>query len=214
MKKLTLVLLAVLALVQYSFAQYDPKAAKILDEMSRKYQTMKSFKASFEQTLENQNAKIKETMTGDITVMGNKFRLVMAGQEIINNGSTIWTFMQKENEVNISDYDPEEDEISPTQIYTMYKKGYKYRFVEEKNEGGQVYEMIELAPEDRSNPVFKVVLQINKKDKSLKSWKMFKNNGNRYTYTIKNFIPNAAVDGNYFTFDKTKYKGVKVIDLR
>ena len=43
---------------------------------------------------------------------------------------------------------------------------------------------------------------------------MFRNNGNRYTYTIKQFNPNPAVDANYFAFDKSQYKGVKVIDLR
>ena len=41
-----------------------------------------------------------------------------------------------------------------------------------------------------------------------------KNNGNRYTYTIKNFSPNVPLDANTFNFDKAKYKGVKVIDLR
>ena len=85
---------------------------------------------------------------------------------------------------------------------------------EEVKEGGQTYNVIELAPEDRSNQIFKVRLMINKKDNTLKSWKMFKNNGNRYTYNITKFNPNPTVDADTFTFDKSKYKGVKVIDLR
>lgn len=194
--------------------QNDSRAEKTLNEMSKKYQAMKAYSASFSQTLENPNSKIKETIKGDITVMGNKFRLAMDGHEVINNGTTIWTFMKNENEVNISDYDPADEEITPNQIYNMYQKGYKYNFLREEKQGGQVYEIIELTPEDRSNPVFKVELTINQKDKTLKSWKMFRNNGNRYTYDITNFVANPPVAANDFTFDKAKYKGVKVIDLR
>jgi outer membrane lipoprotein-sorting protein len=153
-------------------------------------------------------------MQGEIFVSGNKFRLKMKDQEIINNGTTLWTFMKSENEVNISDNDPEDQQMSPGAIFTLYKKGYKYALVDEIREAGQGFYIIELSPEDKNNPVFKVRLQINKKDNSLKNWTMFRNNGNRYIYSIRNFNPDPDVDANFFTFDKSKYKGVKIIDLR
>jgi len=214
MKRILILFFFLFSIVQLSFAQQDPKAAKILDTMSKKYQAMKAFRAGFVQTLENPSAKIKENMEGDITVSGNKFRLKMSGQEVINNGSTIWTYMKSENEVNISESDPEEQDMSPNRIFNMYKKGYKYAYVGDEKVGGEVCNVIELSPEDKSNPIFKVRMNISKKDNSVKSWKMFKNNGNRYTFTIKNFTPNVPVDANTFAFDKAKYKGVKVIDLR
>ena len=195
-------------------AQQDPKAGKILDEMSAKYKALKAFKATFQQTLENPMNKIKETIEGDITVSGTKFRLQTKGQEVVNDGKTMWTFMKAENEVNISDYDPEEEELSPTQIFTLYQKGYKYTYVEQATEGGVAYDVVELAPEDRSNSLIKVRLQVSKKDRSVKSWKMFKKNGNRYSFVIKTFTPNPPVGATTFAFDKTKHKGVKVIDLR
>ncbi len=207
-------MIAFVAFTQVGFAQKDPVAGKILDDMSKKYQTMKVFNAVFTQTLENPNNKIKESVQGDITVSGNKFRLKMKDQEIINNGSTIWTYMKSENEVNISDNDPTEEQMSPLAIFSMYKKGYKYALVETVKEAGQTYNVIELSPEDRNNQLSKIRLQINKKDNTVKSWKMFRDNGNRYTYVIKQFTPELNVDANYFGFDKAKYKGVKVIDLR
>ncbi|WP_400191127.1 outer membrane lipoprotein carrier protein LolA [Hymenobacter sp. B81] len=211
-------ILALLALtVSVSFtasAQQDPKATKILDQMSAKYQAMKAFKASFTQTLENQTAKVKENISGDIIVSGPKFRLKLNGQEVINNGQTMWTYMKSENEVNISDYDPDDQEISPSQIYTLYKKGYKYAYAGESVEGGVPCDVIELSPEDHNNQIYKVRLNVSKKDKSVKSWKMFKKNGNRYTFAIKKFEPNVPTDASTFNFDKARYKGVKVIDLR
>ena len=214
MKKIIPFLLALFLVVPFAHAQQDPRAEKILNAMSQKYQGLKAFNVVFTQTLENPSSKIKETMQGDITVSGNKFRLKLKDQEIINNGSTIWTYMKSDNEVNISENDPDDQQMSPNAIFTLYQKGYKHAFVEEKREGGQTYNIIELSPLDKNNSVYKVHLQINKRDNSVKTWKMFRNNGNRYTYTIKTFNPNPMVDANYFAFDKAQYKGVKVIDLR
>ncbi|MDF7810990.1 outer membrane lipoprotein carrier protein LolA [Hymenobacter sp. YC55] len=214
MKKFFALFAFSVSLCSTATAQQDPKAGKILDQMSAKYQAMKAYKASFTQTLENDAAKVKENMSGDITVSGQKFRLKMSGQEVINDGKTMYTYMKAENEVNISDYESDEQEISPAQIYSLYKKGYKYSYVQEAKEGGEVVDVIELAPEDRSNPVFKVRMKVSKVDKSVRSWQMFKKNGNRYTVKINKFTPNVPVDATTFAFDKTKYKGVKVIDLR
>ena len=214
MKRITILFIFLLSLAQLSFAQQDPKAGKILDAMSNKYQAMKAYQIKFVQTLENPGAKIKENMEGDILVSGNKFRLNMSGQEVINNGSTIWTFMKSENEVNISENDPSEQDLSPDKIYNMYKKGYKYVYMDDIMENGVPVSVIELSPEDRSNPIYKVRMHIGKNDNLVKSWKMFKNNGNRYTFTVKEFKPNPPVNATTFAFDKSKHKGVKVIDLR
>jgi outer membrane lipoprotein carrier protein len=216
MKKYFSLLLLSATLALPAAAQQDPKAGKILDQMSAKYQALKAFQASFTQTLENTKVKNfgKQSLTGDITVSGKKFRLKMSGQEVINNGTTTWTYLKNENEVNISDSDPDEQELSPSQIYTMYKKGYKYAYIQQVQEGGEAVDVIELSPENRQNDVFKVRLKVRKKDTSVKSWQMFKKNGNSYTFLIKNFKPNPPVDANTFAFDKAKYKGVKVVDLR
>ncbi|NVO31734.1 LolA family protein [Hymenobacter lapidiphilus] len=214
MKKYLALLALSVSFSSVATAQQDPKAEKILDQMSAKYKAMKAFKATFTQTLENDAAKVKENLSGDITVSGQKFRLKMSGQEVINNGQTMWTYMKSENEVNVSDYEADEQEVSPSQIYTLYKKGYKYNYAGEAKEGGEMVDIIDLSPEDRNNPVYKVRLKVGRNDKAVKSWQMYKKNGNRYTYRISKFLPNAPVDATTFNFDKTKYKGVKVIDLR
>ncbi|RNI31294.1 LolA family protein [Rufibacter latericius] len=209
-----LALLTVVQLAQAQNVQKDPQAEKVLDAMSKKYQAMNAFKVGFTQTVESPSAKAKESINGDITVSGNKYRLMVAGQEIINNGATIWTIMKKEGEVTIADNDPDEQEMTPNQIYNLYKKGYRYVYAGEEKEGGEAVHVVDLTPEDRENQIFKVRLHISKKDNSLKSWKMFRKNGNRYTYKINKFTPNPPVDANTFVFNRTKYKGLKVVDLR
>lgn len=214
MKKTLITLITLLAAATLTYAQQDAKALEILDKMSAKYKAMTGFRTTFTYTLESPASKINENYEGDITVKGNKYRLKMGGQEIINNGTTVWTYLKESNEVNISNYEPEEGEINPTEIYTIYKKGFKYMKLDDIVEGGVTYEVIDLVPDDKDKPYFKIRLTINKKDKSLKGWKIFEKSGNRYIYTIKQFTPNANIDDKTFVFDKAQYKGVQVVDLR
>ncbi len=214
MKKIFSLLLVALFFISVAQAQQDPKAGTILNAMSQKYRTMKAFKADFAQTLENPSAKVKETMAGNILVSGEKYRLGVSGQEIISDGKLMWTFLKDANEVTITESDAEAEAMAPSKIFDMYKKGYKYSFAGTETVEGSKYDVIELAPEDRKNPIYKVRLYISQKDKTLKSWQMFRNNGNRYTYTIKNFQANPTLASDAFTFNKAKYKGVTVVDLR
>jgi len=214
MKKIYTTLLIFLMFVTLANAQQDPQAGKILNAMSQKYKAMKAFQADFTQTMENRSSKMKETMKGNVLVSGDKYRLKISEQEIISNGKILWTYLKDVNEVTITESDPEAEVMSPSNIFDMYKKGYKYVLAGSETIGGVKYHVIELSPEDRKNPIFKVRLFINQKDKSLKSWEMFRYNGSRYTYTINNFKPNPVLAADTFTFNKAKYNGVTVVDLR
>ncbi len=215
MKKTIIFLLGLLLIGFYSNAQKDKKATVILDEMSKKYQSMKSFSASFTYGIEGANTKTTESYKGDVTVKGSKFRLKMAGQEVFANGKEMYSYVKETNECSITEFDPNEvDALSPTRIYTIYKKGYKYFFVEEVKEGSQFYEVVELSPEDKSSKVAKVQIRIDKKDKSVKSWKIWDKNGKKTVFRVDKFMPNTPADDKIFSFDKKKYPGVEMVDLR
>ena len=97
----------------------------------------------------------------------------MGGQEVINDGTTQWTYLEEANEVNIDNYDPEEGDISPTQIYNAYQRGFKYVYVEDETIDGKAYQVIDLIPENTDNQFFKIRLHISQDDKVLKRWKIF-----------------------------------------
>jgi outer membrane lipoprotein carrier protein len=215
MKKIFVLFANLLIISNLTMAQKDKKATAILDEMSKKYQTMKSFSAAFTYGVEGTNAKLTESYKGDVTVKGAKFRLKMAGQEVFANGKDLYTYVKETNECNVTEFNPAEmEELSPTKIYTIYKKGYKYVFLEEVKEGSQFYEVVELSPEDKTSKVAKVQIKVDKKDKSVKSWKVWDKSGKRTVFRVDKFSPNAPADDKIFTFDKKKYPGVEVVDLR
>jgi len=213
MKK-SILALVLLVLTKVAMAQYDPKALEILDAMSKKYRAIPAYEANFSCILTNDVEKINEEFKGKVTVKGNKFRMVIPEQEVINNGTTTWTYLPEAKEVNIDNYDPNSNDVNPSKIYEIYKKNCKYIYLEDKNEGGVMCEIVDLVPEKKDAQYFKIRMSINKKDKSIQSWTMFDKGGNKYKYSITKFVQNVNVDDNFFTFDPKKYPGVEVIDLR
>lgn len=190
-------------------AQYDQEALAVLDAMSAKYKKVEAFKAAFSQRLTNENAGIDETISGQIIVKGDMYVLDVAGQRIFNNGTDIYTYNPEISEVTISTYDPEESEITLSNVYDLYKKGFKYILASTESNGDRI---IELDPEKRDKSYFKIRMVINAKDE-LQSFTVFEKTGNRYLYTITSFQPVSLPD-SHFTFDTSKYPNVEVIDFR
>ncbi len=214
MKKILILLIILLMSGEFAFAQ-DKKAGDLLDAMSNKYKAMKSFSAQFNYGTENAAGKLGKAQAGNVTVMGVKFKLNIAGQDIYNNGKEIYTFVKETNEVNITEYDSsEESQFSPSKIYSIYKKGYKYSYKGEKVINGKATEIIELVPEKKDSDVAKLEILLDKADKSIKSWKIWDKSGKKSIFNVLKFTPNVSVNDSYFTFNSSKYPGVEIVDLR
>ncbi len=199
------------------YAQQDDKARKILDDMSNKYQSLTAYKVNFVSKMENRVENISEQYGGEITVKGDKFKLVIGDQEVYNNGETVWTYFKDVNEVNIDNVNPDDGELSPVTIYTGYKTGYKYRFVEEKKQGTRSYNVVELQPEAGTrqfDDLIKIKLEIDNADNTLNFMEIFDKSGSVYSYKMSGFSPQSSMSDSVFEFSVSKHPGVEVVDLR
>jgi len=223
MKKFTLLAFILLA-ATYSFAQKDVAAKAILSQVSAKYKQYDVIKTDFTFTLDNTQAGVKDTQNGTLISKSksNKFKVTIyspgtktePAQEIISDGKTQWTYLKKDNEVQVNTPSTSGEGMNPSQIFTIYEHGYKYIYNGESKIAGKVYQEIDLTPEDMAKTFFKVRLQIDKVKKQIYSALIFDKNGNRYTYTLRTFTPNVKVADNTFSFDPKAHKGVEVVDLR
>jgi outer membrane lipoprotein-sorting protein len=226
MKKLLIFSILTTLSISYSFAQKDADAKAILSKVSAKYRMYDAVKTDFVFTLDNQQAGVKETQSGTLIARSksNKFKVTLynpqaagkpdVAQEIISDGKTQWTYLKKDNEVQVNNADNSGEGLNPAKIFTIYEHGYKYLYTGEKKIGGNIYQEIDLTPEDDKKSFFKVRLEIDKAKKQIYSAQIFDKNGNKYTYTLKSFVPNVTVADNIFTFDAKAHKGVEVVDLR
>jgi outer membrane lipoprotein-sorting protein len=196
------------------WAQNETKAKEILDKVSATNKAYKSITADFTFSMQNASAGINETNKGSIILQKDKYKLNLSGFEIYCDGKTQWTYMKEASEVNISDANSDEpDAINPATIFTIYEKGYKYNYIGEGSSSGISTHKIELIPSDRKDFI-KVVLEINKTGFQIVSAVMHGKDGNKYTIQIGKYVTDKTYPEASFKFDKTKFPGVDVIDMR
>jgi outer membrane lipoprotein-sorting protein len=135
-------------------------------------------------------------------------------QELISDGKQQWTYLKKDNEVQLNNVAGSDDALNPAHIFTIYEKGFKYVYTGEEKAGGTTCQVIDLTPTDAKKPFFKVRLYIDKAKKQIYSALIFDKNGNKYTYTMQTFMPNFKAGDEVFAFDVKAHPGVEVVDLR
>jgi outer membrane lipoprotein-sorting protein len=225
MKKTILYTLLALTICTNAFAQKDAQAKAILNQVSAKYKSYDLIKADFSFTLDNQQAGVKETQTGTLIskAKAGKYKVTLyssatakdVDKEIISDGKSQWTYLKKDKEVQVGDAGKSGDGLSnPSQIFTIYEKGYKYLYTGEQKIAGKAYQAIDLTPENEKASIFKVRLLVDKAKKQIYSALLFDKNGNKYNYVVKSFTPNAPITDSTFGWDAKAHPGVEVVDLR
>lgn len=216
MKKTVWILcVALLSLSYTSHAQNDPKAKAILDAVTKKVNSLKTIKANFTLNLSSANGKTKQSKSGTFMMKGNKYRINIQGQEIICDNKTVWTYIKENNEVQISNYNPNEQSISPAKLITnFYDKEYKYKYVGTKKLGAKTCDVVALSPINTAKQFKSVELLVDKASSTITGGSITEKNGNHYTYSISNFVGNSTIDDKQFTFNPKAYKGIEEVDLR
>lgn len=192
----------------------DEKAKEILNNVSKTYKSFKSIKATFKVTIESKQDNSKSSQSGTLFLKGKKFRVNLAGQEIYCDGKTMWTYLKDVNEVQISTYNPNAEEINPSEIFTVYQKGFDARYMGENVKGGKTLQLIELTPKNKNKPYFKVKLTIDKSSKKITDMTIMNKNGVNASYEIIDLKPNIEINDAFFRFNKKEKPGVTEIDLQ
>lgn len=215
MKKLVSLGLVMLALAVNTVQAQDAKAKSILEAVSKKINGLKSLKANFSFHLSGSGGKVKETKKGSFAMKGQKYHVLIAGQEIICDTKTVWTYMKESNEVQISNFNPDEQTISPAKLLTnFYDKEYSYKYIGARKVAGKNCDVLELTPRNKGKQLSKLELAVDKANSTIAGGTIWEKNGNNYQYEISGFTPNPPLNDNYFTFDVKAHPKVEVVDLR
>ena len=195
--------MAVVASVQ-SMAQSNPAQARaILDKTSKVIGHKSGVSASF--TLNNPTTG---NVSGTIAVKGGKFNARTPQAIVWFNGKTQWTYMKKNNEVNISiPTQAQQQMMNPYTFINVYKTGYKMS----STTAGGSYE-VHLVAQNQKRSIQEMYVTVNSKTYVPSRVKM-KHNGRWYTVTISNFSTKKQPD-SLFTFNSKDYPSAEVIDLR
>ncbi|MBO9618917.1 MAG: outer membrane lipoprotein carrier protein LolA [Niabella sp.] len=207
---------ALLLATFFSFAQQrDPKAKAILDEVSTKFKTYQTVSANFAYSIQNAQGKVLSKKSGTVNMKGQKFNIAFGNNKIISDGTTIWNYDPSSKEVTVNTANKSESTITPQKLFTdFYNKDFMYVMGNDSKMGGKTLTNIIMQPIDKNKPFSRLYLAVDKATKTIVGTTVVEKGGNRYVYMINSLKSNVPMSDAQFTFDKAKYPGVEVVDLR
>ena len=196
-----------------TLAQSDPRATAILDKTKETYEKYVAFSAQFSYArLKYQQQKtVEDKISGFIKVKKNKYWIDLGEQEIFNDGKSIYTHLKEDQEVTITELEETEDELSPINIFRIYKENFSAFFSTQKKKG---YFVVILKPNNQGADLEKIELYIQEKSFRITSWVIKEKSGIKYRYEVKDFKVYDSLSDEYFRFDQAQNPEVTVIDLR
>ena len=209
----TLVAICVVLAQVPAYAQ-DTKAKEILEQASKKMSSLKTLKAAFTLNLLGKSGQVIESQKGSVMMKGQQYHVLMPKQEIICDGKTVWTLLKDAKEVQVSAYNPDEQTVSPTKLFTnFYDKEYNYTYVGLKKVNGKMCDIIEMKPKDAGKQFTKVALAFDKSH-TITGGSVTEKSGNQYAYEIGLVTPNPPLSANQFSYNAALHPGIEVVDLR
>jgi len=197
-------------------SQSDPKAKVILDKLKKQYDSYKTMEVKFEIELELPG-KALEKQKGTVIQDGKKYQVKLQDQEIYADGKTIWVYIKKNKEVQISEMEEGDSAVfmSPKQMMTMYESGdFVYAITEERKVGNSQLADIEFKPLTKKSEYTKMRLTIDTKTNKMLFLRVFSKDGSRYTLKVSDILPNKKYDPALFTFNSKSVPGIHIEDLR
>jgi outer membrane lipoprotein-sorting protein len=218
--------ISVCLLTTFSFSQttdsiYDPKAKTILDQVMKTMRADSTKTATFTITMKKADGT-KDIKTGELIIKGNKYKIVLQKkigdkiqkEEYYNDGRITAVYSESDNEVTYDNTpDPgmqrNQNSISSADIFTIFGKDFKYKFIKEDTLNGRAVQYVDLYPEQSEKKNYHTVhLLIDKEKKQIITVIFVYKDGSIITYNIDTFTPNLPAPDSTFQFDESAHPGV------
>lgn len=186
----------------------SPNAKTVLDKTSSAVRNAGDIKADFTAT------GSQGSMSGTIYIHKSMLMLQASTMKCWYDGKTMWTFNQKNNEVNITiPTAAEKQTINPYQFINIYKQGYSYSMRNVTSGGKPCYE-VTLTATSATNKIKKMVIAIDKTTYYPVTVMMQRAKGGNTTISIRNCRTKQKFPESMFKYNKTLCPGAEIIDLR
>jgi outer membrane lipoprotein-sorting protein len=191
-----------------------PDAKKLVKDVQKKYQKVKSLQVDFKQINTFKLSGITNEFFGTLLITNDdKFRLETEDQTMVSDGNTFWRFNKLENQVLI-DYakKTEQDIFLKDFLFNLEDMYYSQILSENKINNHKVYEL-KLVPKEIDTSFF-TQIKVWIRDKS---WEIDKiiyvdYNDNESEYNIEKLKLNPEITEKQFLLEVPE--GLDVVDLR
>ena len=191
-----------------SQGRLDENATEVLKKAAARFDKNVSFTVTM--TVLDGKKQEKGRQSAQVRYNKGKYRLTLPDQELICDGTTVWHWNKRANEVTVNNMvDDDIDLLNPGRLLAGYGKSFKAKYIRTDDDGTAI---VDLQP--RSTRSFhKIRLFINEEDGLLRRMEVHKYDSGRENYDITDF-KRASNAASQFTFDTAKHPDVEVIDMR
>lgn len=208
------VLIALLSLPVIA-QQQQSQAKVVLEKTAEAFKKAGGVRADF--TLKAVNdGHLEGRENGIIQLKGEKFMLKTSETTTWFDGKTQWSYMVRNDEVNVSNPTQEElQQINPYTFLYMYQKGLSYKLGTVKvYQGKAVWEVI-LTANDKKQELESITLYVTKSTyEPVYIQLQQRGQKTRNEITVTAYQTGLDYADHVFTFDRKAYPTVEVIDLR
>lgn len=193
----------------------EMEARAILDEMSAKVKACSTIEINFTAEYSSKRSGDKHSSNGNLKVKGQSYVLDVNDMVTYSDGKTVYVWQKSNNEVDISDSDPDADgDMTPAKLFGAYKTGYKLRHLADKTVAGVDCRQVDLYPHDKKTNIMRLRISVSKSTGRIRQFEQTTKSGETLTVLVSDFKVNQAMSSSTFTFDVNAHKGVEVVDLR
>jgi len=192
-----------------TFAQKDPSAKAILDQMGVKVKNSKGIIVSLQLVSKNSQGKALGTKQISLKMKGDKYYLEQGVMEILCDGKIIYNF-DGLNTISKSSVEESDQTLSPQKLLAgNYDKDFNYSLLGQTNSNAT----IELIPLDKRKSFQKVTLIVDKVKLALSSASIVDKSNNSTLVKVLSINYAAVLADNLFLFNRAKYpKNVEIFD--
>jgi outer membrane lipoprotein-sorting protein len=192
-----------------TFAQKDPSAKVILDQMGAKVKNSKGILVSIQMVSKNSQGKAMGTKQISLKMKGDKYYLKQGLMEILCDGLIIYNF-DGVNTISKSSVAESDQTLSPQKLLAgNYDKDFNYSLLAQTNSNAT----IELLPLDKRKSFQKVTLVVDKVKSALSSASILDKSNNSTLVKVLSINYSAVLADNLFLFNRAKYpKNVEIFD--
>ncbi len=216
--KYTLILLSFCLFAFSGFAQQDPKAKQVLDQYAAKIKKAKAYRADFNIHSDNKQDGSVNDKKGSLAVKGKMYKLILDETEIYSDGATVWNYLKSSNELNITKAEKKRSKelliTDPSEIFSIYQKDFKYRYINQISYRGKECHEIDLTPKDLNVEYFRIKLFIDKVKNELVGMKYMTKMGVTHEISFTTMTLDAVIDDKEFKYDLSRHPNAEVNDLR
>ncbi len=202
-------------------AQNNPEAEALLSSVAETYKKHAGFEGVFTMKIENKEADISEKQNGTFAVAGNKYKISTPLVDRITDGETVWTVFKEDEEVQETYFDEEEEEFTPSSIFTLYEKNLTYPTIKDTLvfdvEKAKAIDMFPNSSDETYDKIKLIIQSTNDGTNYISMGIVYSKNGTIVTYHLKETNAVEAVT----KFDRFKFRAedypnldLDIIDLK